>query len=101
MTQTEKDMAELNLDESALEARRQALKDVTQAANGRKQRSDAGKPRESFYVTIPGVRFDMGIDSGRSAFKSWLQAALSGEETAQFVPDVIDGLLREIDRHRK
>lgn len=42
----------------------------------RAKRSDAGKPRETFYVSIPGIRFDLAEDVGREAFKRWFGAAI-------------------------
>lgn len=74
-----------------------------QAPTGRKQRSDAGKPRESFYVSIPGVRFDMNEAFGNEAYREWLWAKLPeglGDTRAYIMGTVYD-LLREIDRLRK
>ena len=62
----------------------------------RRTRSDAGKPRESFYVSIPGVRFDMSTEEGRAAVKTWI----AQQGASPCVDDIIDSLLREIDRLR-
>lgn len=65
---------------------------------GRKKRADAGKPRETFYVSIPGVRFDVGSVDGRTAFERWLSGSLTGQSAD--IVDAIRQVLREIDRLR-
>lgn len=69
--------------------------------NGRKQRSDAGKPRESVFLTIPGVRFDLAADAGREAYLSWVSGALASESCHQMIPASIEQLLAHIDRLRE
>ena len=82
-----------------LAGRAQEGKDVEPA---RKQRSDAGKPRENFYVSIPGVRFDMSNDQGKIAFQRWWTGALHAGDAADkaLLNTVRDQLLREVDRLR-
>lgn len=63
----------------------------------RATRSDAGKPRESFYVSIPGVRYDMNTSEGRLELKAMI--AQSGATPA--IDSIIDSLLNHIDRLRK
>lgn len=67
----------------------------------RRTRSDAGKPRvtkapEPFFITIPGVQFDMNVDCGIEAFERWLHDALCGNQSCQFIPDMIKQLIEEV-----
>ena len=65
-------------------------------------RSDKGVPRESFYVSIPGVRFDMKEHEGFVAFGLWLDAQTEplGHPTSLAIGEIIRQLLSEIDRLR-
>ena len=68
----------------------------------RKPLSDKGVPRESFYVSIPGVRFDMKEHEGFVAFGLWLDAQTEplGHPTSLAIGEIIRQLLSEIDRLR-
>jgi hypothetical protein len=62
---------------------------------GRRRRTDAGKPkgpRDSFYVSIPGVRWDLAQDGGREAFNSWIQLTYGDVALTEMVSGLIDRL---------
>ena len=86
----------------AMEQRRQKIASMLPAppasqAPARRKRSDAGKARETFYVSIPGVRFDMGIVGGREAFIAWLESQVGN---ASDVLGAVKDVLKEIDHLR-
>ena len=68
-------------------------------APNRKPRSDKGVPRDSFYVSIPGVRFDLNHDTGRVAFIEFLSRCVEEKKIESVIGFVVE-LFREIDRLR-
>jgi hypothetical protein len=69
----------------------------TPESRARKTRSDAGKPRQKFYLSIPGVRFDMDEAEGRVAFHNHLDKQVADGQV-DAVGAIVRALLREIDR---
>jgi hypothetical protein len=53
----------------------------------------------SFYVSIPGVRFDMTNPEGRQAFERWVASAIDRRDME--LGSIIRQLRNEIDRLRK
>jgi hypothetical protein len=66
----------------------------------RAKRSDAGKPRETFYVSIPGIRFDLTVGQARESFMALIAQAMQSSDTQPWVMQAIRQLLSEIDRLR-
>lgn len=103
MTQTEKDMQELNMTPAKLAARQEQLAGITGAP--RKTRSDAGKPREKkaadgyeLWIKIPGVHCDVASPVGRRALSD--HVASGATEFSGIGWEIIEQLLKEIDRLR-
>jgi hypothetical protein len=64
----------------------------------RKQRSDAGKPRESLYIQLtPAVRIDLSVPEGRQYLKDCFP---SPEENRKTAWPIIEALLAHIDKLR-
>ena len=69
------------------------------AEKTRRTRSDAGKPRETLYVELPGVRFNLGVSEGKDALSDYITALIAqGDATA--LGKLVDSLLLTIDRLR-
>jgi hypothetical protein len=112
MTKVEQaELAELNLTREQLAQKTEAitrviakppdiiLRDTSQQEpqRTRKPRSDKGVPRESFYLNVPAVRWDMSMAAGREEFNDWLAGVVEGDERLR---RVVEQLLAEIDRLR-
>ena len=63
----------------------------------RATRKDAGKPRESVYVSIPGVRFDLTMTDGKEAFFDWVSTQIKPESLLALAVGELTGI---IDRLR-
>lgn len=81
---------------TAPETLRQAPETAQQRA--RKERADKGT-RRPFWLEIPGVKFNMEIEEGRTAFTAQL-CGLVGSGCVASVLAAFDALLAELDKRK-
>ena len=88
MTQTEKDMQELNMTPEKLAARQEQLAGITGAP--RKTRSDAGKPREKKAPAVEGKLSQEQVIKLEALFAEREEAKIHYLDAQQVFSDFLD-----------